>query len=128
MHELSLCQDLIDQVTELARRHGARSVARVKVQIGTLAGVEPVLLESAFTIARAGTVAEAAEMVTEVTSPRVLCLTCGRESETRASRLCCASCDSSDTRLIRGDELILAQVELVVEDDESQNPPLSQEG
>jgi hydrogenase nickel incorporation protein HypA/HybF len=46
MHELSLCQNLIDQVTELASIHKARSVACISIQIGMLAGVEPLLLES----------------------------------------------------------------------------------
>jgi hydrogenase nickel incorporation protein HypA/HybF len=116
MHELSLCQDLIDQVTELARKHSAKSVACVRVQIGQLAGVEPLLLESAFTIARAGTVAEQAEMITEVVAPRVLCNACGTESEVTPSSLLCLACGGNDTRLIRGDELILARVELVVDD------------
>ncbi|MCX7110568.1 MAG: hydrogenase maturation nickel metallochaperone HypA [Proteobacteria bacterium] len=116
MHELSLCQDLIDQVTELARKHRAKSVACVKVQIGQLAGVEPLLLESAFTIARAGTVAEQAEMITEVVAPCVLCNTCGAESEVTPSNLLCLACGGNDTRLIRGEELILARVELVVDD------------
>ncbi len=116
MHELSLCQDLIDQVTELARKHRAKSVACVKVQIGQLAGVEPLLLESAFTIARAGTVAENAEMVTEVVAPCVVCNACGTESEVTPSNLLCLACGGNDTRLIRGEELILARVELVVDD------------
>jgi hydrogenase nickel incorporation protein HypA/HybF len=116
MHELSLCQDLIDQVTELARKHRARSVASVRVQIGLLAGVEPLLLESAFTIARAGTVAEHAEMLTEIVPPRVLCLACGKESEASPSDLRCPACGSGDTRLVQGEELILARVELEVEE------------
>jgi len=115
MHELSLCQDLIDQVTELARKHQARSVACVRVQIGQLAGVEPLLLESAFTIARTGTVAGQAEMITEVVSPRVVCNACGIESDVTPSCLLCLACGGNDTRLIRGDELILARVELVTE-------------
>ncbi len=81
MHELSICQDLIGQVTGLARKHQARSVACVNVQIGMLAGVEPLLLESAFTIARTGTVAGQAGMITEVVSPLVLCNACGTEAE-----------------------------------------------
>ena len=116
MHELSLCQDLIDQVTELARKHKARAVSSVKVQIGQLAGVEPLLLESAFTIARAGTVADQAEMITEVVSPLVFCNACGTESEVTPSSLLCLACGGNDTRLIRGDELILARVELEVEE------------
>lgn len=117
MHELSLCQDLIGQVTELARKHRARSVACVRVQIGMLAGVEPLLLESAFSIARAGTVADQAEMMTEIVPPLVRCLACGAESEVTPSNLRCPACGSSDTRLIRGEELILARVELEVEED-----------
>jgi hydrogenase nickel incorporation protein HypA/HybF len=116
MHELSLCQDLIGQVTALARKHRARSVACVRVQIGQLAGVEPLLLESAFSIARAGTVAELAEMITEVVAPRVACNACGTESEVKPSSLLCKACGGNDTRLVRGDELILARVELVVDD------------
>ena len=116
MHELSLCQNLMDQVTELAHKHRARSVVSVRVQIGQLAGVEPMLLESAFTIARVGTVAEEAAMMTEVVTPCVVCNACGSESEVTPSSLLCLTCGGNDTRLIRGDELILARVELVVSD------------
>jgi len=117
MHELSLCEDLIRQVTGLARQHKARSVACVRVQIGMLAGVEPLLLESAFSIARAGTVADQAEMFTEIVPPVVSCRACGAEAEVPASNLRCPACGSGDTRLVRGEELILAQVELEVEED-----------
>jgi len=119
MHELSLCQDLVGQVTALARQHRARSVACVRVQIGLLAGVEPLLLESAFSIARVGTVAEQAEMITEIMTPLVQCRACGAESEVAPADLRCPVCGSGDTRLVRGEELILARVELEVAEDAS---------
>ena len=121
MHELSLCQDLIDQVTELARQNRASSVSCIRVQIGMLAGVEPLLLESAFSIARAGTIADQAEMVTQLVSPRVICHSCGAESEVSPSCLRCMVCGSSDTKLVRGDELILARVEMEVDEEPSQS-------
>ena len=68
---------MIGQVTVLARQHRARSVACVRVQIGMLAGVEPLLLESAFSIDRVGTVAEQAQMFTEIVPPVVSCRVCG---------------------------------------------------
>ena len=83
MHEFSLCMDLIGQVTALARQHRARSVACVRVQIGMLAGVEPMLLENAFSIARAGTVAEHAEMFTDIVPPAVRCGACGADCADR---------------------------------------------
>ncbi len=122
MHELSLCQDIIGQVTELARRHHARAVASVKVRIGLLSGVEPLLLENAFIIARAGTVAEKAQMITETVSPRVICADCGMESEASHYRLRCAACGGNNTRLIQGDELILARVEMDVAEEPSESP------
>ena len=113
MHELSLCQNIIDQLQELARQHDAASVSRVEVQIGVLSGVEPLLLEQAFQSAQAGTIAEHAVLVTEVVSPRVACLDCGTEGAASASDLRCASCGSGQTRLVSGRELILARVLLV---------------
>jgi hydrogenase nickel incorporation protein HypA/HybF len=87
------------------------------VRIGMLAGVEPLLLESAFSIARAGTVADQAEMITEIMTPVVLCRACGAESEVSPANLRCPACGSGDTRLVRGEELILARVELEVAED-----------
>jgi len=113
LHELSLCQNIIDQLEELARRHDAASVSRVEVQVGVLSGVEPQLLEQAFPFVQAGTIAEHATLVTEVVQPRVACLACGAQTEASASDLRCASCGSEETQLVRGRELILARVELV---------------
>lgn len=113
MHELSLCQNLIDQLTELANQNDAVAVARIEVQVGVLSGVEALLLESAFTLSKLGTVAEAAELVLEVTAPRVLCRTCGAEAEVPPNHLRCPACDSLETELVRGHELILARVELI---------------
>ena len=48
MHELSICQALLDQVENVARDHGARRVSRVALRIGALSGIEPELLEHAF--------------------------------------------------------------------------------
>lgn len=113
MHELSLCQNIMDQLHALARQHNAASIARVEVQVGVLSGVEPQLLEQAFQFAQAGTIAEAAVFVTEVVAPRVHCLACGADTAAKASDLRCAACGSAETRLISGRELMLARVEMV---------------
>ena len=112
MHELSLCEDLMNQVTALAKAHQAEKVVRIVVRIGPLSGIEARLLESAFTISRAGTLAEDAELVTEEQPVCVLCNVCGTESAACVNQLVCASCGSCDTQLLSGDELILARVEL----------------
>ena len=113
MHELSLCQNIIDQLHDLARQHKAAAVRRVEVQIGVLSGVEPQLLEQAFLFAKAGTLAEHAVMRTELVQPRVACLACGAETAAAPSDLRCADCGSCETRLVSGRDLILARVEML---------------
>jgi len=91
-------------------------VTRVTLRIGLLSGVEAPLLESAFTIAKTDTVADGAELITESVPPSVVCERCGLESDSAPNDLRCGHCGSGQTRLVRGDELILAQVELGVDD------------
>jgi hydrogenase nickel incorporation protein HypA/HybF len=116
MHELSICQSLLDQVEGIARQHGASRVERILLQVGPLAGLEPALLMSAWPLAAAGTIAETAELVIEPAPVRVSCLDCLAESAATPNRLLCAACGGFRTRLISGDELLLARVELTIPD------------
>jgi len=121
VHELSLCMNLVDQLTELASQHGATSVARIEVQVGALSGIEARLLEDAFPFACAGTVAESAVLAVELVRPRIRCRHCLREADAAPNRLVCNSCGSFDTELLSGQDLILSRVELVRE---TPAPPL----
>lgn len=112
MHELSICQSLIVQVERIALVHNARTVDKIVVRIGPLSGVEIPLLRQAYTLACAGTVAENAELVTEVQPIRVACETCSAETSACVNRLLCGACGDYHTHLLSGDEMILASVEL----------------
>ena len=112
MHELSLCDDLLGQVIELAKLHRAESVISITVNIGVLSGVEPSLLESAFTIGRVDTLAGNARLIVQEVPARVQCERCGAEADVSTNQLFCPVCLSHETRLISGNELILASVEM----------------
>ncbi|MCF1183815.1 hydrogenase maturation nickel metallochaperone HypA [Marichromatium gracile] len=117
MHELSICQALLDQVERIADEHGATRVERILLRIGPLSGVEPDLLERAYPLAAAGTRAECATLAIESAPVQVRCLDCGAESTVEPNRLLCAACDGYRTRLISGDEMLLANLELSIPDD-----------
>lgn len=112
MHELSVCQALVRQLEEIAQREGAARITKVTVRIGPLSGVEPQLLRQAYPIASAGSAAARAELVLETLPIRVLCDSCRAESDATANRLVCGACGDYHTRMLSGDELLLAQVEL----------------
>jgi hydrogenase nickel incorporation protein HypA/HybF len=112
MHELSVCQDLMRQVEQVAAAHDARAVERIVLQIGELSGVEPPLLERAFTIAREGTLAAGAELEIRTGPVVVQCRECGGKSAVPANRLLCNYCGEWRVQVLEGEELLLLSVEL----------------
>ena len=112
MHELAICQSLMDQVETIADERNAKSVTSIVVAMGPLSGVEAQLLKNAYPIASAGTVAENAELVIEYLPVRVKCTQCGSESEALPNKLICKQCGDWRTTLVSGDEMMLMSVEL----------------
>jgi hydrogenase nickel incorporation protein HypA/HybF len=112
MHELSVCQALVDQLRDLATRESAQRITRVLLRVGPMSGVVPELLEHAFPIAAAETVADGAAIVIEDAALRVRCRTCGAETDAAPGSLICGRCGDFRTDLVSGDELLLVSVEL----------------
>jgi len=112
VHELSLCDDLLSQVKTIAAQNNAQSVESITVQIGELSGVEPVLLESAFDLIKVGSIAEQAKLILQTSAVTVFCRECGAESEVPVNKLLCYVCQSNETDVVKGNELILASVAL----------------
>ena len=111
MHELSVCLSLLEQLQGIAAERGALRITRIELSIGPLSGVEPELLQNAWPLAAAGTLAVDADLVIDASDVVVRCQAC--EAETRASpnKLLCGECGDFRTALISGDEMTLQRVE-----------------
>lgn len=118
MHELAICQSLMDQIENIALERNAHSVTSIVVGMGPLSGVEAQLLKNAYPLASAGTIAEQAELIIEYLPIRVKCEQCGCESDALPNKLICKKCGDWRTTLISGDELLLMSVELEKAKDE----------
>jgi hydrogenase nickel incorporation protein HypA/HybF len=114
MHELSVCLSLLEQVERIAAEHRASRVERILLRIGPLSGVEAELLRNAYPLAAAGSVAEDAVLDIEPAPVRVRCNTCGAETDALPNRLLCGACGDWQTRLVSGDEMLLANLELTL--------------
>lgn len=112
MHELSVCQALIEQVARIARDNGAGRVVSITIAVGPLSGVEPQLLEHAYPVAAAGTVAEQATLVIESAPVRVRCRTCGAETGASPNRVLCGACNGWQVDVVGGEEMLLKRVEI----------------
>lgn len=126
MHELSVCQALLDQVRQVLAENGGTEVSAITVRLGPLSGVEPKLLEQAFTLARAGTPAARARLIIEPEPVRIHCSTCNAEHETESNRLRCPACHAASNRLVSGDTLLLASV--AIERPDSADEPATNNG
>jgi hydrogenase nickel incorporation protein HypA/HybF len=112
VHELSICQALLTQVAAIAATHEGSLVARIIIEVGPLAGIEPAQLSSAFSILRLGGCAAQAELLIETTQVFIGCTRCGAQSQTRPNRLVCGACGEFRIRILGGEELRLRRVEL----------------
>lgn len=115
MHELSVCQALIGQVEKVARENDAQRVIAITIAVGPLSGVEAGLLEHAYPVAAAGTLAEHATLTIEAVPVRVRCRSCGAETGAQVNRLVCGTCDDWQVDVIAGEEMLLTRVEIETE-------------
>jgi hydrogenase nickel incorporation protein HypA/HybF len=112
MHEMSICQGLMDQVERIAKEQGASRVDRIVLSIGPLSGIEPLLLRRAYEAACLKTVAENADLEIETGAIEVECRSCGTTGEAKVNQLLCPACGDWKVNLLKGDELLLLRLEV----------------
>jgi hydrogenase nickel incorporation protein HypA/HybF len=117
MHELAICQALIEQVERVARENAARRIVSVTVAVGPLSGVEAQLLEHAYPLAAAGTVAEQATLIVQSVPVRVRCRICQAETAAAPNRLVCGRCNDWQVDVVAGEEMLLQRVEIETADE-----------
>lgn len=110
MHEGSLVQSLLDQVARLLAEHRGSAVEEIRVEIGPLSGVEPLLVRSAFDRLAPGTAADGARLTLEEVPLTARCKECRQEIEIRDFRFHCPLCGATHVEVIRGDAFRLLDV------------------
>jgi hydrogenase nickel incorporation protein HypA/HybF len=112
MHEYSLMQTLLAQIREIARENRARNVTEITVAVGPLSGVEPLLLEGAFSQLAIGELLASARLRIELVPLIIECEACRQTSELTDFVFACPLCGCEQTRVTNGDTFILRNVVL----------------
>lgn len=110
MHETSLVQSLLSQVAAVVADHADCRVETIRVEIGPLSGVEPLLIQSAFERLQVESSCREAELVIESVPLTCRCRDCEAEFELAGFRFQCPECGSSTVQVLRGDEFRLIDV------------------
>jgi hydrogenase nickel incorporation protein HypA/HybF len=109
MHELGMCESVVDAVE---RRAQGRRVTSVKLHVGTLHRVVEPALQQAFAMAATGTVAEGAAVELVVVPLVATCRDCRAETKSEDPLPTCAACGGTDVDVRGGDELMLESIQL----------------
>jgi hydrogenase nickel incorporation protein HypA/HybF len=76
MHEAAIMRGVLDLAESAARKREAKSIKKIKLQIGEFSGVVQEALEFAFEALKPNTLAQDAELEVEIVKLRVACENC----------------------------------------------------
>lgn len=113
MHEMALCQSMVELIQEQQQRNGFNSVKRVIVEIGALGHVEPHALEFAFEVGAKHSSAEDAVLEIREIPGSGWCMVCSNTVEISHRGDACPGCGGYQIIVQQGEELRLKELEVV---------------
>lgn len=113
MHEMSLCESIIESIRESADREAFTQVRSVFLEIGKLAGVELDSMRFGFDVLSRGTLLENARLNIVSVPGAAKCCDCSNVVEIHERYSSCPFCGSFHLKIIRGDELRIKNLEVV---------------
>ena len=112
MHEMALCQSMVDLIVDQQRELGFESVTRVIVEVGALGHVDPHALEFAFEVGARGSVAESATLEIREIPGSGWCMGCSNTVSIPHRGQPCPHCGSYQLIVEQGEELKLKELEV----------------
>jgi hydrogenase nickel incorporation protein HypA/HybF len=112
MHELSICEGVVQILIEQARVQHYSRVKTAWLEIGALAGVEVEALRFGFEVITRGTLAEGARLEIISIPGRAWCFPCGEAVALEQRGAPCPQCGGYQLEVTRGEELRIKELEV----------------
>ncbi len=112
MHEMSICESVIQSLESIAAREGAKKVTQVSLEIGCFAGVENEALRFCFDAVTKNTIAEGARLDIIDENGTANCFECGNVFEITSRLAECPKCNSVRLMVSGGDALRIKTLEI----------------
>ena len=113
MHEMSLCEGVMQVIEEHAAQQGFTKVAVVRLEIGDLAGVELESMRFCFDAITRGGIADGAQLEIIEVPGQAWCLSCGKSVAVKRRYDACPECGSYPLQVTGGDEMRIKELEVV---------------
>ncbi len=112
MHEMSLCESVMQILEETAEQQGFSRVKTVWLEIGELSGVEVEAMRFSFEVIRRNTLADQAALEIINVPGSAWCLPCGKNVRIAQRFDACPDCGSYQLQVNGGDEMRIKELEV----------------
>lgn len=112
MHEMSICEGILQVMEEQAAAQQFRRVKSVWLEIGPLAGVELEALRFGFDVVTRNSLADGARLEIIEMPGTAWCLDCSKNVPIRQRFDACPDCGSFQLQITGGDELRIKELEV----------------
>lgn len=112
MHELGIAGSILESVQAEMQHHSGARLGAIGLRIGPWAGVDPESLRFCFAVLARETCAAGAELAIEACPLRWHCGSCQNEFVPPDGTPGCPVCGSYDCRLVSGQQLEIAYLDL----------------
>ncbi len=112
MHEMALCESLLQAMEEAGRANHFTRVRRVRLEIGRFAGVEVEALRFGFDVVMRGTLAEGAELVVLDRPGQGWCFECNDTVPLEHRLASCPRCGGDRLQPNGGTEMTIKDLEV----------------
>jgi len=113
MHEMSLCENLVEIVVKSAQNESVNQVERIYLEIGQLSCVEVDAMHFCFDVISKGTVAEGAQLIIEQVPGQAKCHQCKTQFAVSSHYAICPSCEHHKFTVISGDQMQIKNMEVI---------------
>lgn len=112
MHEYSIVSSLIQICEKEAKKIEADKIKSLSIKVGKLSGIEPHFMQHCFDYFKEGTICCDAVLNMQIIDVVIHCNTCDKDYKLQKNDFFCPSCNSKETEMIQGRELLVEKIEL----------------
>jgi hydrogenase nickel incorporation protein HypA/HybF len=112
MHEMSLCEGVLQVLEEQARVQHYRKVKTVWLEIGALAGVEVSAMQFSYEVVSRGSIADGSELKIISLPATAWCMECAKTVDIEQRYDPCPHCGGHQLQPTGGDELRIKELEV----------------
>ncbi len=112
MHEMSLCESVLQILEDNARQQGFERVKTVWLEIGGLSGVESEAMRFSFEVVTRGTLADQAVLEIIDVPGEAWCLACAKQVKIEQRFDACPDCGSYQLQVNGGEEMRIKELEV----------------